>query len=570
MNSSPPTIWAVNDGEKIDRDRIGHALSRGNSVWNGRRIKIFGARNEVIAFQLIVEAPPEGIHALSASLHELTHESGATITYAPPATDPSDYVGRPIQFLTVRYMNVVEPTTARWIYREGERDAPGDRIGWKPVQLVPENASQDGFPLTVASGQLQAIWIETYLGRDLTAGMYHGDVIVSVDGVATNIPVELEVFDFSLPEVNSLPTMVYYDREQPQLYHGRNLDEAYHRFAHRHRIELVQEYGRDRALAASGRLRGDDFTRTVGYEGPGEGLGNTIVPFSFYAPGTSFDERKSAWRTSDAWMRYIAESLPDAITFLYLFDEPPPEQFSSIRQISVNIKSNPGPGSRLPLLVTRHYTSELDGVIDIWDSPAPHYDIEDAEAERARGRDHWVCNGGRPTAGAIVIDAPATDARMMPWACFKHGVKVYFYWHSVHWMHNAQKPADRVQNVWTNTITFDNRGEPDKPLESQGLGNGDGVLIYPGEDTQHPSENRGIAGPISTIQLANLRRGLQDHLYLTLARERGLDAEVRGALERVVPRVFSDSHGTIGFAEDGDTYERERYMLAVAIAATCN
>ena len=385
--------------------------------------------------------------------------------------------------------------------------------------------------------------------------------------VTTNLPVELELFDFSLPDVNSLPTMVYYDREQPELFHGRNLDAAYHRFAHRHRVELVQEYGAHAALAALGRFRGDDFTRALGYEGPGEGVGNTIVPFSFYAPGTDFDERTSAWRTSDEWMRFIAKWLPDAITFLYLFDEPTPEQFPLIRQIAANIKSNPGPGSRLPLLVTRHYTPELDGAIDIWNCGALHYNIQHAEAERARGRDHWVCNGGRPAGGAVVMDAPATDARMMPWACFKHGIKVYFYWHSVHWMHNAQKPEDRVQNVWANTITFDNRGEPDKPLESQGFGNGDGVLMYPGEDTLHPAENRGIAGPISTIQLANLRRGLQDHLYLTLAHRCGLVAEVSHALKAVVPRVFSDTHETIGFAEDGDTYEIARYRLAVAIAA---
>jgi hypothetical protein len=567
VNISPPTIWAANDGEKIDRDRIGHALSRGNSVWNGRRIKLFGARNEVIAFQLIVEARNEAIHALSASLHELIHESGTAIKYAPPSMDPSDYVGRPIQFFAVRYMNVLEPTAARWIYRSDEYDVAGDRTGWKPVQLVPENASQDGFPIPVAEGHLQAIWIEIYLGRDLPAGTYHGRLNVSVDGLTTNVPVELGLFDFSLPDVNSLPTMLYYDREQPELYHGRNLDAAYNRFAHRHRVELVREYGGRAALAALGRFRGGDFTRAFGYEGPGEGVGNTIVPFSFYAPGTDFDERTSAWRKSDEWMSFIAKWLPDAITFLYLFDEPTPEQFPMIRQISGNIKSNPGPGSRLPLLATRHYTPELDGEIDIWDCGAPHYDIQHAEAERARGRDHWVCNGGRPAGGAIVIDAPATDARMMPWACFKHGVKVYFYWHSVHWMHNAQKPEDRVQNVWANTITFDNRGETDKPLESQGFGNGDGVLMYPGEDTQHPKENRGIAGPISTIQLANLRRGLQDHLYLTLAQRCGLVAEVSDALNAVVPRVFSDAQGTIGFAEDGDTYEIARYRLAVAIAA---
>jgi hypothetical protein len=295
-------------------------------------------------------------------------------------------------------------------------------------------------------------------------------------------------------------------------------------------------------------------------------VGNTIVPFSFYAPGTDFDERESAWRTSDEWMRFLSKWLPHAITFLYLFDEPTPAQYPHIRRIAENVKSNPGPGSRLPLLVTRHYTPELDGAIDIWDCGAPHYDIRRAEAERERGRDHWACNGGRPEAGAVVIDSPATDARMLAWACFKHGIKVYFYWHSVHWMHNAQKPGERIQNVWKNTVTFDNRGEPGKPLESQGFGNGDGVLIYPGEEVLHPDEDRGIAGPISTVQLANLRRGLQDHLYLTIAQQRGLAAEVSEALQAVVPRVFSDTNGTIGFAEDADTYEAARYRLAQAIA----
>src|SRR5262249_9697936 len=132
---------------------------------------------------------------------------------------------------------------------------------------------------------------------------------------------------------------------------------------------------------------------------------------------------------------------------------------------------------------------------------------------------------------------------------------------------NNQKQGERIQNVWANPITFDNRGQPNKPIQSQSFANGDGVLIYPGEEKLHPEEDRGIAGPISTVQLANLRRGLQDHLYLTLARGRGLDAVVTEALQTVVPRVFSDAQGQLGFAEDGDTFEAARYKLAKAIAA---
>jgi hypothetical protein len=121
--------------------------------------------------------------------------------------------------------------------------------------------------------------------------------------------------------------------------------------------------------------------------------------------------------------------------------------------------------------------------------------------------------------------------------------------------------------VWANPITFDNRGQPKKPVEDQGFINGDGVLVYPGEEKLHPEEDRGIAGPIGTVQLANFRRGLQDHQYLSLARRLGLENEVAAALVQVVPRVFSDAGETVGFAETGETFEAARLALAAAIEA---
>ena len=220
----------------------------------------------------------------------------------------------------------------------------------------------------------------------------------------------------------------------------------------------------------------------------------------------------------------------------------------------------------MPTFVTKHYVKDLDGAIDIWDTGPLGYDIQRAVEERSHGRKYWIYNGGRPAAGAIVIDAPATDARATIWACFKHGIDNYFFWHGVHWQHNRQKVGERRQDVWANPITFDNRGQPNKPLDDQGYINGDGVLMYPGEEKLHPHQDRGIAGPINTIQLANLRRGLQDHLYLTLARQLGLNSLINDELQAVVPRVFSDAKETVGFAETGNEYERARYRLAQAIA----
>ena len=135
-----------------------------------------------------------------------------------------------------------------------------------------------------------------------------------------------------------------------------------------------------------------------------------------------------------------------------------------------------------------------------------------------------------------MIEAPPSDARLIGWAAFRAGVPVTFWWHAVHWRHNSQKKiGERNQNVWANPVTFDTRdakGEGD-------FANGEGVLLYPGRDRLHPEEDRGIDGPISTLRLANLRRGLQDHLYLTLARQRGLDALVAEVLVRSRPLASS-------------------------------
>jgi hypothetical protein len=49
-------IWAVNDGEKVEKDDLANSSKRSNSVWDGRKIRLFAARNEVIAFQVVVEA----------------------------------------------------------------------------------------------------------------------------------------------------------------------------------------------------------------------------------------------------------------------------------------------------------------------------------------------------------------------------------------------------------------------------------------------------------------------------------------------------------------------------------
>ena len=49
-------VWAIGDGDKVKRDDRQHPGRAKNSAWDGRTIRVFGARNEIVAFQVIVEA----------------------------------------------------------------------------------------------------------------------------------------------------------------------------------------------------------------------------------------------------------------------------------------------------------------------------------------------------------------------------------------------------------------------------------------------------------------------------------------------------------------------------------
>src|SRR4029079_11475733 len=282
------TIWAVNDGEKVERDDLTNPNKRENSAWDGQKVKIFGARNEIIAFQLIIEADQRGIERLTVALPQLVQKgSNARLRYASPTSDPTSYTGRPIQIFSVNYMNVEVPSHAEWVYKPDSPAAPKDTTGWKPVQLVPENAraGRGGFPITVAPRRNQAVWIEVYTGHGRPAGTYEGTLTLKADGRTRAVPVALELMPFALPDENSMNAMVYYEADQPELYQGRNLDDTYHRVAHRQRVELVHSYDETKVRAHPGRFDGADFTKARGYEGPGENVGNRIVPVSFYGPG---------------------------------------------------------------------------------------------------------------------------------------------------------------------------------------------------------------------------------------------------------------------------------------------
>jgi len=557
-------IWAVNDGEKVEKFDLKNPNKASNSVWDGTKIKIFGGRNEMIAFQVIVQGEING-STVGASLPGLTRRGGGgSIVYTAPASDPTDYRNRPISIFTENYMNLTKATNCSWIYNQYTPSAPADPLGWKPVQLVPENATagKGGLPILVAANSNQGLWFDIYTAKGLQAGIYEGTVTITRNGTPTAIPIELELFNFTLPDENTIATMIYNAPWAYPTYHtiaASAANDAYDRMAHRFRVELVDGWNESYINSNMKKFNGSLYTSANKYDGPGVGVGQKIIPRTFYPDINAkptvkgFDTESEAWASSDAWMTYMNNTFPQQgwKTFFYMPDEPwwnqAAEKMAYIKRVGAYLRSNPGIGNTMPVLVTSHWDAGLDPLIDIWASNMDTYNTPQGVIERSHGDDFWVYNGFRPFGGAAVYDCPATDERVNYWGCFKKGVPVYFYYYANLW----------DINPWTNPETFPN-------------GMGDGCVMYPGECKFDQSQNRNINGPISGIALANMRRGAQDHAYLTMARERGLTSTITTVLNNIVPKIFDDVKNAMSekcyFPQNGNAYESARYTLAQALA----
>lgn len=563
MNETPTSaaddiasVWAVNDGEKIKRDDLANSNRHENSVWDGEQIALFGARNEIVAFQVLVQAGPGGANAVSVVLEELVHRSsGARLAALPPdRPDPTDTRGGQIERFTTHYLHIEKPSPPGWFY--APHAAPKEMTGWIPDALAPFG----GAAFDVGPNQNQGVWFDLYIPQhDTPAGTYEGSVRVSEGGnIVREIPVALHVFDFALPDENHLRAMIFFDEPAVLRRHGSedaDLIARYHRFAHRHRVEFTRAYNPDGGVTDADLLSGAAFTPPRGYAGPGEGHGYAIVPATFYGIREPW-QGETAWKSADGFVNWLEQIKPDATTFLYVTDEPPPERFPFIRAIGERHHANPGAGKQLPMFLTHAPHTDLEGAVDIWCTVTNQYDPDQARAQKARGRAWWVYNGYRPAAGTQLTDAPATDCRVTPWACWKYGVDLWFYWYANQWRHNSQNTERGEQNVWADPVTF----------AHDGAYNGDGVLIYPGQDAAYPDQDRGVAGPVASIRLKNIRRGLQDYEYLWLAQQNGLEAEARAVADACVPVAFAPALGSdVSWSARGSDWDTQRYRLAEQI-----
>ena len=556
------SVWAVDDGEKIRRDATDTPFERGvdNPVWQpGQPVRLFAMRNESVAMQVVVEAGPEPLEAVTVDLGMLDGPDHAHISDVGVQLNA---VARPIERFVEHFVNVRRASGGKtkneslgW---EPGSGPPADAwVGPVPDALIPvEHApAWDAYPMHVEPRTNAVVWIDINVPRDQHAGIYFGEVRVQAGMVQlATLPVELEVADAMLPD-RTVDAMVFYDHELLEKRVGGGAEQQLWELLHAHRIAAMHDATEpgdvQRQRAA---LDGSLYMPARGYLGPAPGLGDGVLALGAY--GALGDPDEAAMSKLEA----LADDASDlhlfgaADVFLYAADE----RCSSPRARAWRqmIAASHDPAVQR---VRVGWTCSQDPSAQPVDVAMLAASWEPAQVKEARdqGKQVWEYNGELPRSGTFLLDADAVSPRVNGWLQAIYGIPRWFYWDAAHW------------NDRHDTEPVDPYDDPESLHNDDGdWANGDGVLVYPGNQVDaFPDKYIPYMGVVPSIRLKNWRRGLEDAGYLQMARAR--DPGASGRVARwLVPAAFGEAATgkPPSWSTRGKPYfEARRALLAIAL-----
>lgn len=613
-----PVVWANEGGDKVTKDELRaskDADSVFNSVWDGQTIHIFGAKNEIVNFSLILESPNIKSEDVQVLFEVLLGPGGKIISSeAVENNDFFDWTERNIELFYIRYLEIKGLSA----FMSGQYDqrhlpktlqAPYDQYGiatggWyeRPNhnKLYPEIAVplelEQGFD--IPAGENQAIWADIYIPKNSSPGLYYGSITIQTETDEQTVPVELEVLDFVLPDTPTSKTMLvvgggdinerYLGEKWPSGVKevlAEEIQDKHFQLAHRHKISLIgsgDHYSEDRPNDAwIPRLDGTLFTAKNGYAGPGTGVGNGVYAIGIYGSWQWKGEGKASMHQhANGWETWFQEYFPDVEHFIYLIDES--ADYAQTQKWAKWIEETDGPGKNLPSMATIWLLDAIEKTPSL-DIAASSMYVGDTEKVQDAAdyflssavKKLYFYNGGRPGQGSFMIDDDGIALRELAWGQFKKNIDRWFYWESTYY-NNFQAGLGNT-NVFGQAHTFGGKDRFDDSVGETGwnYSNGDGVLFYPGTDLVFPSESYGIDGPIASLRLKHWRRGIQDSDYLKLAMQKD-SAATMSIIAKVIPKVLweygvSDPDDptwvrtAISWSDDPDVWENARRELAEII-----
>ena len=528
MPARAANVWAIDDGERVGRDAVGSALARGagNPVWSpGAPIRLFAMRDEVVAFQLVVEADAAPLEGVTVEVSPLEGPRGGAI--------------RAERFVE-HFFDIARPSSANGTdhcigWGSGSGPPPGRYTGVVPDALIPVELAPawSPWPLRVPARTNGVVWIDLTVPPDQPAGLYHARVVARAAGrpLAT-LPLELEVLPATLPAW-PVATMLYYGRGELADRVG-DVDAAERQLwmlLHRHRLAPIHAV----ASAADVRrqlpaLDGSLYTKAAGYDGPAAGVGDGIVAIGMYG-SLGAPTPAALAKVSEAADELAAHGIFEkADVVLYAEDEVCASPLGAAWTAA--LARAPDPNARRVRVAWTCNDNPMRQPVAVPIVGADAYDTRAAAAARAVGKDPWIYGGMRPVAGTVMTDVEAVSLRTVGWIAAMAGTRRWFIWSTTAW-YDRHPSGHGPFDPFVTAETYHNK-DGDALM-------GDGVLVYPGRQRDRFGEHSlGFSGVLPSIRLKNLRRGVEDAGYLALARA-SHRPEAEAIARALLPRILAEA-----------------------------
>ncbi len=461
-------------------------------------LRMYGIRDDVESVQLII-TPEQNITSFEFTAGDLKNKAGDVFSKDNIEVFSQWYVSVEGSFYTGSYDSY-------------------------PDALIPmKTAIKEGMN-TISAGMNQGIWLNASIPADTKAGFYTGNGELTLDGKTYKIPMELTVYDATMPEEvhprscfliwhqliepaegsGSLAVMQgYYDllveKRCMPMYPAPEIYNDVDRFV-QFCVENVANNPRVSAYAIPYRFYQDEdgkrmldkdsvmeyletmATKNLELRQAGDTTTNLFAK-AYYYLGSIIDEPTGASLERVRKCDLIISECKFAIADKYFKDYP--DIYDAL--------------AGLPHVVTTCYNEELlgsdtEGGVQAWCPQFQHWHTEEQRqryyerqntTDRLMGEEAWWygCNNPRAPFPTYHLNDDLVASRVLSWMQYDYGCDGNLYW-------CVNYPQD---DMWEKAYTI-------------GGSAGEGNLIYPGAKLH-------LKHPLSTLRLESIREGMEDYEY---------------------------------------------------------
>ncbi|MGD2248108.1 MAG: DUF4091 domain-containing protein [Candidatus Methanofastidiosia archaeon] len=372
--------------------------------------------------------------------------------------------------------------------------------GWYPDGLSPLGPFSIGEQNTV-------VWVDVYAPVDQAPGVYAGELLIDSEPNKIAIPITIEVWGFTLPKNPSLKSGVEVMVGQVLDAHGLSWDPeelepvlyTYYETLIKHRVMPWELYFAEPEVFRDGSIDMSENHEHLKYFM--DELQVTCLIYPLYE-GWPFrdpfgkDLKKTTIYLQSLHQYYTENGWEDKF-YVYYIDEPNSKNaYRKVRDISEKLEEiHPD----IKFMVTEQMVpddpswGDLFGYVDIWCPLFPCVEEEQTliQERQKLGEEVWTYTAltqGEKETPFWELDFPVLNYRVVTWMIWDSRISGLIYW-TCNWWEDVSDP-------WEEPGTWTEYGD---------VYNGEGTLVYPGEE-----------GCLPSIRLKVLREGMEDYEYFVL------------------------------------------------------